>query len=776
MKKILLLFLFQFSIAFAANHAARTIFLIGDSTVTNYRESAYPMAGWGQVLQHYINSSEFVIDNRAIGGRSSRSFIEEGRWGSVKSAMVAGDFVFIQFGHNDRDFSKAERYTPPADYKTYLKQYVNETRALGGIPVLVTPMVLNAWRNGALRNVFTESGAEYVQRMKEVANELNCPLIDLNQKSYNFISTIGADYATRFIYNTYVAGEYPNYPNGLNDYTHFQEMGALKMADYVVEGIRSLSNHADVGKIAASLLPRHSVTITSNVAGAGTITRSDSYPAGATVTLKALTNQGHTFLYWKNAQTNTVVSTNTIYSFAMGTRAVSFLAIFDKDNTPDCAGVPKGTATIDACGICTGGTTGKIACTTSIEAENACSVEGIKLESINDGFTGQGYVNTDNSIGSNAIWNLISETQQTIKANVRFANGGTSDRSMTLYLNDQNLGVISFPSTGNFTTWASTTIDLPLKSGGNKLEFVSTTESGGPNIDLFAFNTNTVTIGTCTLDCNNEFGGTAANDDCGVCSGGNTGLIPNASCSDCNGVLNGTAKLDNCGICIGGTTGLTACTDELQAEESSIVDGIKLETINAGYKGDGYANTENRLGASIRFCLDVNQSGDYILLFRFANSGTTSRGGKILANNSQVGTLSFPPTANWSDWKVEAATCTLQEGKNEIILEALTESGLANLDLIAWSSPDLSKSSCIITGIQTMDNSSITLSPNPFINSATMTTETPVDYTIFNIQGIVVESGICNKNCDLGEKLHPGIYKIIFTTREKTTSKTIIKQ
>ncbi|MFP4540470.1 MAG: SUMF1/EgtB/PvdO family nonheme iron enzyme, partial [Opitutales bacterium] len=111
--------------------APADVFVIGDSTVASYGASSYPQRGWGQELPHFLTSDAFVVQNRAIGGRSSRSFIEEGRWESVKSSMSAGDYLLIQFGHNDRDWTKAERYTPTEDYKTYLTTYVTEAREVG---------------------------------------------------------------------------------------------------------------------------------------------------------------------------------------------------------------------------------------------------------------------------------------------------------------------------------------------------------------------------------------------------------------------------------------------------------------------------------------------------------------------------------------------------------------------------------------------------------------------------------------------------------------------
>ena len=777
MKKILLLLFLQLSIVFAANQAVKKIFLVGDSTVTNYRESDYPMAGWGQVLQRFLTSSNFIVDNRAIGGRSSRSFIEEGRWNTVKNAINTGDFVLIQFGHNDRDYSKAERYTPPADYKNYLKQYVNETRSVGGIPVLVTPMVLNAWRNGAKRNVFTESGAEYVQRMKEVANELNVPLIDLNQKSFDFVNTVGVNYATRFIYNSYLAGEYPNYPNGLNDGTHFQEMGALKMAKFVVEGIQSLKNHADVGQIATSLLPQNQVTITSNVLGAGTITRSDSYPLGATVTLKALVNNGHTFLYWKDA-TNKVVSTNNMYFFTMGSSPVNYVAVFDNDNviTTDCAGVIDGKAVVDNCGICTEGTTNRAACSTSIEAELACSVDGVLSESDNAGFKGTGYVNTTNAQGSSAVWGFNSETAQTINMTIRFANGGTAGRNMTLMVNGVSLGEVMFPSTGAFTSWLSTTVSIPLKAGGNKLELIATTDGGGPNIDLFALNTTTVESGSCTVDCNNQFGGLATVDDCGVCAGGGTGLVPNASCIDCNGQLNGTAAIDDCGLCTGGSTEVIACTGEVQGEEACEVDGVLSETVNTGFIGAGYANTDNVLGASINYFLTASTAGNYTLTLRFANGGTTNRDGQLFINGNASGLVSFAPTDSWTTWKTVSIQVNLEAGRNELKIEAATESGLANLDMITWSSSAITKSECIITDFKSDDQTLASVYPNPFHRNTMISTNNQVEYTLFNSFGQRVETGVCNGFCEIGTALTSGVYQLIYIEGEQQKSTTIIKQ
>lgn len=485
--------------------AIRKIFLVGDSTVANYNASASPMTGWGQVLQKFINANAFTVVNRAIGGRSSRSFVEEGRWTSVKAEMASGDYVMIQFGHNDRDFSKAERYTPPADYKVYLYQYVNEARVLGAIPILVTPMVLNAWRNGALRNVFTESGAEYVQKMKEVATELKVPLVDLNQKSWDYVSAAGVDYDTRFIYNTYLAGEYPNYPTGLTDYTHFQEMGALLMAKFISDGLSELKTNTLVQPIANELRPLYSLTVNTNVVGGGTLTKAMQYPEGVNITLKALVNTGHTFLNWKNPA-NATVSTNNIYTFVMPSQAVTYTAIFDSEPViKDCAGIAGGTAKLDNCGICTGGTSPFKPCKALTQAEEACRVDGILLESSNAGFTGTGYANTNNAIGAQIQIDLIATASGSTQLVLKYANGGTTNRDAILKINNQTIGTFALPPTGAWTTWASAQLsNVAITKGINTLVLEATTDGGIANIDFVSWDLAGLQKTRCTITANEE--------------------------------------------------------------------------------------------------------------------------------------------------------------------------------------------------------------------------------------------------------------------------------
>lgn len=488
------------TVAVTATGAIIKIYIIGDSTVMSYKASDYPQTGWGQLLPSFFNAANVTIANNAIGGRSSRSFTEEGRWTTVKDALKAGDYVFIQFGHNDRDYSKAERYTSVADYKTYLTTFCNDAKAKGAIPVLVSPMVMNAWTGTTMRNVFTESGNNYRGGMQEVATALNVAFIDLNMKSWNLYKTYGADFNTRFIFKGFVAGEYPNYPDGITDGTHFQEMGSIGHCRMIVEGIKELSARADMANLISNLKPLYSIGISVNPTGSDDMTtKTGTYPQGVTVTLKTLPKTTGTFQKWNNA-TGTQISTATLTTVVAGTVATSYAAIYKGAVLGDCNGTANGTAKLDNCDRCVAGTTGKIACTLVGEAEaDACAYEGI-LETSNTGFNGTSYINVSNVIGSSITFNISATNAGTAILSFRYANGGANDRPAQISLNNvalaNNLG---FPVTGAFTTWKTVDLSLTLFKGINVLKLVSTTTEGLANIDQIGYVSTGVTKAGCVI-------------------------------------------------------------------------------------------------------------------------------------------------------------------------------------------------------------------------------------------------------------------------------------
>ena len=227
-----------------------SIYVVGDSTVQTYKDNVYPQTGWGQVLGYFFDASRVKVLNYAIGGRSSRTFIEEGRLDEVKGKLQKGDFLFVQFGHNDRDYSKAARYVEPSQFSGYIQKYVDAGQAKGANVVLVSPMNLNG-----SRNVFSTGNNNYDARgmMQTVAKNNKIPFVDLNMKSYNTYNTTYKsmpDYVTRYLYKKLEKGEYPNFPDGVNDgTTHFQEMGSMGHAQMICEELEdNLKSNANQGQ------------------------------------------------------------------------------------------------------------------------------------------------------------------------------------------------------------------------------------------------------------------------------------------------------------------------------------------------------------------------------------------------------------------------------------------------------------------------------------------------------------------------------------------------
>lgn len=223
------------AMAFIKGDKKITIFLVGDSTMSNKETSAYPETGWGMPFSVFFDST-VIVKNVAQNGRSTKSFIEEHRWQDVMDNLHEGDYVFIQFGHNDEVKEKVGRYTTPDEFSANLARFVNDTRSKKAMPVLITP---------AARRKFDSTGKivntheVYTQLVKNVAATQHVPLIDLNEKSMTLLQQFGPE-NSKLLFNYLMPGEHPNYPNGKQDDTHFDELGARKMAEIVLHEIRSL--------------------------------------------------------------------------------------------------------------------------------------------------------------------------------------------------------------------------------------------------------------------------------------------------------------------------------------------------------------------------------------------------------------------------------------------------------------------------------------------------------------------------------------------------------
>jgi lysophospholipase L1-like esterase len=231
------------------------IFIASDSTATDYStepdysQKRYPQTGWGQVFQPLFTAESLPrlknlrlapsvkIEPKAKGGRSTRSFFEEGRWREIVEALQPGDLVLIQFGHNDQSKDKVDRYTPVEGYKEYLRLYVDQVRAKKARPILITSVARNyPWVDGKL----TSSHGDYPQAMKDIAAEKKVDLIDLTQLSIDLFTAKGQDYVSSHYFMHLAKGEYPGYPDGLNDNTHFKPEGAEAVATLVFEALAKL--------------------------------------------------------------------------------------------------------------------------------------------------------------------------------------------------------------------------------------------------------------------------------------------------------------------------------------------------------------------------------------------------------------------------------------------------------------------------------------------------------------------------------------------------------
>ena len=219
---------------------AVTVFLAGDSTVTD--QQLEPWAAWGQMLPAFFGPT-VAIANHAESGETIKSFVGERRFDKVMSMIRAGDYLFLQFGHNDQ-----KQGSPAATgYKDLVRRYVADARAKGAHPVLVTSMERRNF--GSDGKHIEPSLADYPQAVREVGAELDVPVVDLNARSIAFYEALGPEEAKRAFVH-FPANSYPGQDQALADDTHFSTYGAYELAKCVVEEIR-----AKVPALASQLRP-----------------------------------------------------------------------------------------------------------------------------------------------------------------------------------------------------------------------------------------------------------------------------------------------------------------------------------------------------------------------------------------------------------------------------------------------------------------------------------------------------------------------------------------
>lgn len=211
------------------------IVIASDSTAADYSPGRYPQMGWGMVLGCSLDPSAQIV-NLARGGRSTKTFQEEGLWSVLMAQLRRDDTVLIQFGHNDADTKKIVRFTDPnGAYVDNLRRFVADVRTAGAHPVLVTPIAKLIFKDGRIE----DTHGPYSASVRRVAAETKTPLIDLDRESQAALQKMGeAEGAKRFmIYSA--ADNIASYPDGINDTTHPNELGARMAAGIIASGLKS---------------------------------------------------------------------------------------------------------------------------------------------------------------------------------------------------------------------------------------------------------------------------------------------------------------------------------------------------------------------------------------------------------------------------------------------------------------------------------------------------------------------------------------------------------
>ena len=613
------------------------VYTIGDSTVQDYTDYYYPQTGWGQVLQLFFDADSVIINNEAVGGTSSKSFYDS-FWPAIRSSLDSGNFVFIGFGINDNNPTDPARYTiAETPFKADLTKFVEETQAAGAYPVIVSTVRRNAWLTDS---TVYDAYHGYPVASRELAAELNVPLIDLDAKSKVLMEELSQQYCTYYWYMHLDAGEYPTsgaYSGGRSDDVHFQEMGAIEMARLVTEEIRDLSDDPNVSTLIPHLKEMHQVTVTPSIPEyAGLITRTASYPEGANITLKVRPETGAVLTKWSSGTVDSITNEKMI-QFTMGTEDLSYTAYFFYPPRLEITS-PK---------------------------------NGDELE-----------------LGRDIELNVFAHDVSDTNSQVIIYDGAT-----------EIARIDTAPYTDTLKGIGSGTHTLVAKAydiNGELMEspaVVFTVDNGYPKItldepagDVFYELADTITLVASAYDAN----GTVSNV---------TFYVNNESVAELTDEPY-LYKLPNPGAGIysiyaaatdndGNVTNTGAVTAEIgpMVTFQENEDGYCGITNNAGtidtnhldYTGSGFINGDNQVGSTINWTVNFVDTGKYKIVFRY--SATTTRPANVIINGENIGTVPFPATATFDVWDFSSVSYTATKADTmPLSLVATGSSGLPNID------------------------------------------------------------------------------------------------
>ncbi|MCF0216925.1 MAG: carbohydrate-binding protein, partial [Fibrobacteraceae bacterium] len=496
-----------------------TIYLVGDSTMQDWAAGYYPKQGMGQDFGYFFDSGVCSVFNAGRGGTTSLSYYE-GFWSvrgkdrngnyvfdkSIKDMVQSGDYVMIMIGANDNGYKTGEE-----NFKNSVTTMVNDTKAKGANPILISPIRRSAFTN---KDSIYESYHAYPVYMRELAASLKVPFIDLDTLSRNYLLSLGEYYSNHYLNMFIDEGEYST-SGAQTDNQHLQQMGANAFGRIVTEQLRFHSDEK-TKQLSTYLKPMYQVDVKVSPAGAAkAATASSYYPEGMVVTLKTTPNSGYTFVGWYDGDGNKVsgnlrseIKSSYMYSFKMGNKSTQYTAVYTGGSAQKYTGtgaavtkfsvdVPK---KLDGLpfnpeGYISGPAEeeknlGPIEFLSDFEGED---LDGYKeedgqgwIESNNPGFSGKGFWNFANVLGSTASHKLVFPKAETVVLGIVYANGGNSDRMINAYLDHDYY--VSCPPTGSWSTWDTAYAEIMLPQGESTLDFISMTSDGGPNIDHFGFN------------------------------------------------------------------------------------------------------------------------------------------------------------------------------------------------------------------------------------------------------------------------------------------------
>lgn len=299
------------------------VYIIGDSTTENWAGAHwYPCMGWGAKFQDFFNKNKVIVDNRGVGGTSSKKFYTF-HWDNVLNDINKGDYLFISFGANDANKS-SEWSTKYDEFIELIGKYCSQVRAKGATPVLLTTINPSAWDwYGLMDGVY----GIHPQAMRDAAQKYETPFFDLYQFGQELSGELGRDFDLAYRYNNYLPGEYDNYPDGVADNIHLQETGAIDFCRFVVEEIEK-STDERLKPLAEATLPRYNVIFDADDESAvASISRSATFPEGINVTMKSYGVDENKKCFWINDK-GELVSKNYLYVYVMQNHDEHFTAIY----------------------------------------------------------------------------------------------------------------------------------------------------------------------------------------------------------------------------------------------------------------------------------------------------------------------------------------------------------------------------------------------------------------------------------------------------------------